>query len=308
MNTWTNNLYFIISSPRSGSSLLRNKLNDFESILALPSDMRVIEFFIQNKQLLSRSIETFHEKFRSSFKSRQLKRVSDDQWSRFGLQQFLNLDEFIFSLFQLYAESINYAIDRNTLFVEKSPNNVQFLSLIKDEFPSSKIIYLHRDGRDVVASLNAKPWASHNTFSNAMRWSIEQKLLLKVHDFKVVYEELVSRPETILMNLLDFMEYTNLSEVKLHRIEDLKKDPNSIGETGRAIHSSNKGKFLRTLSIIDRDIEIIESVCHAELEALGYEILGNRFDWAYRRKRFFLALEHYSIRLFQLLRRRTNNR
>jgi capsule polysaccharide export protein KpsE/RkpR len=48
---WDHQLYFILSSPRSGSTVLRNKLNYLTHAVVLPSDTRIVEFIVLNKHL-----------------------------------------------------------------------------------------------------------------------------------------------------------------------------------------------------------------------------------------------------------------
>ncbi len=303
MSDWTERLYFILSSPRSGSSMLRNKLSEFSQILTLPNDMRIIEFFNLNKDLLGRDQSLFMLNFREQYEKNHLKMFGFDEWSEFSSITINSLDQFLWNVFLFYAKSIDFQINNATVFVEKSPNNVLYLDHIRHHLPYSHFIHLYRDARDVVASLNCKFWSGHNTYTNSLRWSREQRLLLEACEFSIGYEALVERPVESMQQITGFMKYTNEDEVLKLREKDVKMDQSIKVQTFKAIHTGNRGKYMHILSTVDRELEIIESICKLELMRLGYALHAKNHDMTYFRKRFFLALEHWTVEIGGNLKR-----
>lgn len=307
MKDWTKKLYFIVSSPRSGSSMLRNKLNDFQHMAVLPSDLRLIEFLKENKKRFKNDHVDLRRKFRETYQNRQLKRVKKEHWEDFIIQSAANETEFFRQVFALHTASVDKEINDQSIFIEKSPNNIYHIQAIRSIFPEAKIVYLLRDGRDVVASLNQKRWATHNTVANAKRWSSEQKIMLNNWDVMVRYEDLVREPETSMMRLLEQLNYANIAEVQKLREVDLKKEPSSIAEPGQAINTNHREKYLKTLSTIDRELEIIEYLCKNELVNGGYILSGKHFDLRFYRKFLFLYAEYATNELVRIVKGRNYN-
>lgn len=297
-----NPLLFLISSPRSGSSMLRNKLNDFSQIMALPSDTRMVEFMAKNIQLVESDFHSFKEKFKSAYKKRIFTFFTETDWETFMSNEISSLDEMIKVCGLLTTKRGDKTLSSDTFFVEKSPNNIYYLEFIRKTFPKAKIIYLVRDPRDVVNSLNSKFWSSHNTFYNAKRWNFEQRLIEESYDFKIQYEKLVENSSEVLVKFLADIEYPNLLEVdELFRVDAEK--PKNTPETDQSIHRGNKQKFKSGLSRIDREQEIIEFCCKHKMIELGYELTASNYDHRFYRKLFFLSIEHYTNRLIKILTR-----
>ena len=299
-----NKLIFLISSPRSGSSMMRNKLNDFKDIIALPSDMRIVEFCYRNNKLFYSNRQEFKERLIQHYSNSTLAMLSQEEWSTLKnsqLDDFNDFNDLVACLSRMFANHSGKSITDNTLFVEKSPNNMYYLEFLKNHFKNSTIVYLVRDARDVVASLNAKSWSSHNTLYNAKRWKVEQQLMKGNYHVCIQYENLVESTKSTMLNLLTELGYSSLEEVQLLIQKDQEKSKNTP-ETDKAIHSGNKHKFLKTLSSIDREQEIIESVCGKIMLKFGYVSFASAFDHRYFRKRFFFSLEHYLNRLIKILK------
>lgn len=296
-----NKLIFLISSPRSGSSMMRNKLNDFKDIIALPSDMRIVEFCYRNSKLFFFNQMMFKELVVKQYSNSTLAMLSAEQWNNMKNRELDDFYDLIDCLSRMFANHCGKTVNVNTLFLEKSPNNMYYLPFLKKHFKDSSIVYLVRDARDVVASLNTKSWSSHNTLYNAKRWEVEQQLMKGNFDVCIQYEQLVEDTKSTLTDLLMKLGYTDIEEVEMLITRDKEKS-NNTPETDKAVHSGNKHKFLKTLSKIDREQEIIEAACGKIMLEFGYQSFASDYDHRYYRKRLFFSLEHYLNRFIKVLK------
>ena len=115
---------------------------------------------------------------------------------------------------------------------EKTPGHWRFLDSIIADFPQTKIIFIVRDGRDTVMSLNKMPWWRYdiNHATNVWIGAAEAACkYLQLYPFKVMfirYEDLVIKTEETLTNVMEFiklkyevkqLDYQVKSNVVLHR-------------------------------------------------------------------------------------------
>lgn len=94
--------------------------------------------------------------------------------------------------------------------VEKTPSNVDHLDVIAELFPESSIIGIYRDGRDVVASMLAVPFAPDDPASATRGWvgSVRkmQRFAARSDQIRVVrYEELRADPVGQVVALLEWL-------------------------------------------------------------------------------------------------------
>jgi hypothetical protein len=94
------------------------------------------------------------------------------------------------------------------LWIDHTPENMQYLQTLFDLFPTAKAVHIVRDGRAVAASVLPLDWGP-NTFIGAANYWIEHVsygLAAESHFgaarvFRVTYEDLVSQPEPVLQRL-----------------------------------------------------------------------------------------------------------
>jgi hypothetical protein len=100
--------------------------------------------------------------------------------------------------------------------VDKMPDNIYLLGLISIMFPNARVIFTHRDGRDVALSVFMQRFAHQVAFATDLldagrRWREAERmrvywagcLPLSTHDAQ--YETLVSDFETETRKLIDFL-------------------------------------------------------------------------------------------------------
>jgi hypothetical protein len=145
---------FIVGAPRSGTTLMAVLLDRHSRIAIGPETQFFTEFIPQN---WNEKTPGTHEQLVDS--ALAFKRIADFNFDRDQLLNHfkkyeLTLPNLLRSIMELHA--IRNSKRRPG---EKSPHHLQHIPAILRHFPDAKIICVLRDGRDVVRSLLAAPWA-----------------------------------------------------------------------------------------------------------------------------------------------------
>lgn len=101
---------------------------------------------------------------------------------------------------------------------DKAPNNVTRLDFLFRHFPKARFVHVIRDGRDVVCSLQTRPWmklgdgargtprgmdAAAKFWADAVAAGIARRGDPRYHEVR--YEAFVADPEAVMRPLLDFL-------------------------------------------------------------------------------------------------------
>jgi hypothetical protein len=199
---------FIIGSPRSGTTFLRNVLNRHPS-LAICDETR---FFadIYRRRYLFGSLE--------NIKNRQ--RLVDEYLStarvrRFGVDtrglkekllcQATSYPALFTGILEYYTES-----QGKKRSGEKTPHHAFYAGTLCQWYPGAAIIHMVRDPRDVVASLQRVQWAPKSIVSNACLWLLFNRAARRLQAIPgyllVHYEALVTHPEQELARICAHIE------------------------------------------------------------------------------------------------------
>jgi hypothetical protein len=103
--------------------------------------------------------------------------------------------------------------------VEKTPSNVDHLDLIAEVFPQASIIGIYRDGRDVVRSMLAVPFAPDDPAAATRGWITSvrkmQRFAARSAQVRVVrYEELRADPVGQVVDLLQWLGLATGDDVR----------------------------------------------------------------------------------------------
>jgi hypothetical protein len=122
-----------------------------------------------------------------------------------------------------YTQAFVNILDRitkqqnKTIWLEKTPGNVRYISYIENSVKNVKFIHIIRNGADVIASLYKVTHKHPKFWSGA--WSIDKCINTYINDVQdsykyleqsnhilVQYEKLVEEPQVVLQELCKFIE------------------------------------------------------------------------------------------------------
>lgn len=170
---------------------------------------------------------------------------------------------------------------------EKSPNNIFFFPHIGHIFPTSPLIHVIRDGRDVVASLLTMDWKNANTgeklpyvasAEGAANYWVEAVTKgrhsatldqVKGKYYEIRYEDLVAVPEKVLRSLFKFInEPWDPAVLDYHQIKRELGQESSAAQVSRPLEKKALGRWKTDLK--DQDKAVVKRIAGKLLIELGY--------------------------------------
>jgi hypothetical protein len=281
MNNQSNNNrpIFIVSSPRSGSTLLR-LIIDAHSKISIPPPGFMFPF-----------IYPFLFSYGDLNNELNLRELIEDvtQFHKLkGWPEKLTVNEIIAAVKENSFVGVYSAIHEiwakkhgKVRWGEKTPRNIFFIGEILSCFPDAQFIHIIRDGRDVavdwVDNLN---WPK-NIYSSAMEWR-EHILAIKPWRDKlsadqlieIFYEDLVKDPFTVVQQVCNFVgEDVESNMLKYHSSEHTlqwARSEKCHQYVTNPVTQEYIGFYKNRLE--NRDIQMLSGILEKELRELGYEV------------------------------------
>lgn len=274
-----NKFLFILSAPRSGSTLLRVLLNRLPDVIS-PPESYFLEFYKDNKTLNPerdedrRIIAANWIDFRNHLNVRNL--YNRENFRLLVEKEARSWADVFSILVQSYANDANMKYGADTLICEKTPLHIEYQKELKEIFPTARVIYLVRDPRDVVASLKTCSWASSCVIKNSHYWSQTIRMMEKGQNRLVInYECLVDFPDEEFKRIGSFLGLTideDLLNTQAPNEDKESSDPRNTASY-KPIDNSFKEKWKTLLSHPDKELEVIETICTKEMKSMGYQPL-----------------------------------
>lgn len=275
---------FLIGAPRSGTTWLQLMLSQSPFIATC-----------QETQLFSMHYGSLFESIRAQ---------THRNGRQVGLANILGHEE----AFELACRQVREALAEVVrvsskpdaqVFLEKTPQHVAHIELIRAVFPKARFLELVRDPRAVVASLRAVDWGDwtrSGTVLNAEKWRAairaghEARGRIPADDYRIIkYEELQHDPATRLQELLEWIgdfehadaaqSYTQACDITALRegtgpqaAWDLQSEPVSFFRYGKV--DSWKTELTR------HQTRVVEQVCREGMSMHGYERRFKASRWA----------------------------
>jgi hypothetical protein len=173
---------------------------------------------------------------------------------------------------------------------EKTPGNLFYVDVILDMFPDAQLLFLARDPRAGVASMQRADFFPNDIVFNALsrrKHFLEARRLLCEHVprqqwMELRYEDLTADPEATLKQVCCFLgEAFELGMLNYHRTasdymkEDAATDFNAAAT--RPVSTDRRDAWCHQLT--DAEVAIIESICRDEMDAFGYAPRGVGPTW-----------------------------
>lgn len=256
-------LIFLISQPRSGSSLLQQLLLRSDRISSTPESWQMLQLVHTYK--LSNNDGGYNAKQASINFNRYLNEADD------GLKLFKEyIRKLGLSLYQDRTHQGNY-------FLDKTPRYYHIIEELNDLFPSAKFIFLVRNPLSVFASIldynfkgDYKSFLSMEDRQNDL-FLAPKKIGEAIHNNHtfVRYEDLISDPQKELKRLFDYLEIDmGDKDFSSYTIEGKFKDSNAIDSKSLKEHQSPVTNYL------DSWKEVIDTVQKKRLASEYLQKLG----------------------------------
>lgn len=293
---------FIVSSGRSGTTLLVSMLNASEQIFIPYESDFIARVFPEYGERASFSKDDYGVLIDVFFRSSQPtgwgmeKRYLLEYLCKASPQDFASVHSVIC---RAYHEKMG---TQNLIWGIKAPVLIASLNRIRQVHPSSKIVHIVRDGRDVFLSYrrvhekSAIKFGPKNVWENALYW-IDG--LRRIDEFsggqlyELRYEDLLTEPESELRNLCNFLDIDYSPAI--HKSFQLfgknqKLSPKNLASTlhaniARGLDPNNLNKYKSQMKIWER--VAFEIICYPYLLKYGYDI-----DFTVSKTPIFQPLRH----------------
>jgi len=194
---------FIVGSPRSGTTLLRNVL-DRHPALAICGETRFYRDVYARRRIFgdlgnARNRRRLVEQYLSTVRAKRIG-VDPARLRAKLLSDATSYQEMFACVLEYYAETHG-----KKRCGEKTPHHAFFTETLCEWFPGAAIIHLVRDPRDVVASLQLRPWAPSSVVNNVWMWVLfnrgARRSSHRPEYLLVQYEKLAAHPEQELARI-----------------------------------------------------------------------------------------------------------
>jgi hypothetical protein len=269
--------FFVVGSPRSGTTLLRFILSSHPRIY-IPAETGFIPFLPHK----ARGLLTFAQVTALLARIGRLNR----EWD--GLVQ--DLPSFYQALPGPTLEHVLDALYQRkirghgaTRWGDKTPSYVLHISTLNEIFPTAQFIHVIRDGRDATLSAQKK-WGAQSWYMDnyylLRNWvrAVERgcaagRELGAGRYHEVRYEALVQRPGPTIESLCTFLgEEFHPGMLEHTRLARTQIGPGGHIEVREPISSASVGRWKDQMSAFDR--KMADRVAGTTLSALGYESAG----------------------------------
>ncbi len=198
---------FIVGSPRSGTTLMRQILDRHPS-LAICGETHFQWLVYRRRKAFGDLSDPANRKrvIDQYLLSRRIKKADLDpaELAERLPREATSYQAMFTSLLNSYADS-----QGKPRLGEKTPRHAMFLDTLCEWFPNAVILHMVRDPRAVVASLQREPWVAGSVVLNAHRWLSLNKEARKSHAqrgyLQVRYEALVTDPDEEVRKICDFI-------------------------------------------------------------------------------------------------------
>jgi len=271
---------FIVSAPRSGSTLLRLIIDAHPKIAIPPPGylFNMIYPYIYSYGNLGVT-ENLMELAEDILETPTLKKwglTMDPEAVVSGVKEpsFKGVYEFVHTAYMQRQGKIRWG--------NKSPRNVHFVPDIKTLFPGAKIVHLLRDGRDVALEIAEADFWPHSVWGGAQRWlhciraaRVFGQELDSESFLEIKYESLCRDPEPVIRQLCDFLNEPFDPGMLAHHASTSTRTwaKNKIHQaTARPITTDFVETYKRRLN--QHDQQALEALLGEALQAAGYEVSG----------------------------------
>ncbi len=272
--------FFIVGASRSGTTMLRLLLNA-HSRLFVPRELKYFPRIrlapgdvdwrgsAPDRPEMERFLRRYFNKRKALFEDIDLESLLDSVLSSATLDYRTP-----------YAAAMNALAHHNgkVRWGEKTPANLFYCDILADMFPDARFVYIVRDPRAVVNSMNSIRYYSDDSALNARNWYQSatvgfELLATSVRDAQrtvIRYQDLVSDPQGTLQSLMSFLG-EQYEPAMLSFYEDSKRHmPEQIRSplVTAPVSKENAEKWRSQLS--NGQVAIVEHICGDAMDKFGF--------------------------------------
>ena len=270
---------FVGGCERSGTTLLGSMLSSHSQILYTPESNFFFDILHNPNYNYDHlpSKEVFEQiKRHPRFKALGME-LNLPEWGE--RNEYVPYSSIIKWIISSYSSQVHRKdLSNYLLWVNHTPTNIRYASVIFVLFPEAKLIHLVRDGRAVAASLLQTSWGPKSMLDASRFWLTRVALGLGAESkfgpsrvLRIYYKDLVTSPNQTLQNIYNFTGITH--------------EPFNESEIDVPLPAFNRishklvGKLLERKRISDwknqltpRQIEIFEYLSGDMLDYLGFKL------------------------------------
>lgn len=293
----TNNLHrespiFIVGMPRSGTTLMSSILSAHPNIAIPYSETKFISNWIYKYPNLDLNSKQDFDFFWSEYSSSETFCYLNVDANKilYCISNSNSYQNIFACVLQEYALKMG-----KSRWGDKDPDAQKYVKKILKWFPDSRIIWMLRDPRSVIASRLATPWGKGTIIDYSLNWLDSVRLLEKYLSdkriLKVKYEHLVTQTETTVKQVCDFIEEEYTSTMIDNRSEKTSPIVNRTGWASNYLKSVLKPINVTSVNKWQSDLSpaqvaIIEYITREKMLSNDYQPTVNYLNSAIY---FFIA-------------------
>jgi O-antigen biosynthesis protein len=266
------NLVFILSLPRSGSTLLSIVMGANSQVYCPPEPW-----------FLLRLAEVYGEA--------ASEQIFDDYYASLATRAFMNEESFLKSARAFALQAYNNWLEQEgkAIFVDKTPRYYHILDFIDQLFPKAKKVWLKRNPLDVAVSYK-RSWRigidvltgqeivpAAFDFTEGLHKYLEYFAKESAYKFEVKYEDIVSSPKKTIIDLCRFCGIAFEDEMlQLGSSRQLFQvfEQSAVGDRAvlgqKSFHTSSIGRWKKELSE-EELTSLFGIIGKRAFERMGYE-------------------------------------
>lgn len=282
----------MLGSPRTGTTWLLNLLRSQDEIAGIDEPVIGLHLGLFLPDLFIKPAWTYAD---DQKRVNEARASSDDYFfaDRYRDAWQPQLRELILTRFAAQFNELDGRAER-WCFI-KEPNGSQAADMLMQTLPGSRLLWILRDGRDVVDSevdaaskgswLTAYggdlEWTPEQRLDfvreRAYRWAWRQEIVAKAYDahpaelrLKMSYEDLLSDTEAGLREILAWLGVTPRADLaELVSKGSFEAVPESERGKGKFVRSASPGAWRDNLT--PDECAALDEICGPQLHALGYD-------------------------------------
>jgi hypothetical protein len=207
-------MFFILGSVRSGTTLLRNILREHPNLIC-PEETHIFRWA---DPFNSNDYKHIYQVGETLKLHRKMDGINEQDFNHI-YDRSIDRKDFMINYMELFKKVQGNSDCR---YFDKTPQNIYGLSLIKAYFPDAKIIHIVRNPLNVISSLKRGRGLLPQNIIGAINFWKESILifntlrpLLKDNLYELHYEDLANNPATEISNLLKYLgeEQFDMNEI-----------------------------------------------------------------------------------------------